>query len=262
MGWLHRVYRGVFAVGHPPLTREARWLGAVFACGDGAGLSHACATSLWEIRPYNGVWIDVTVASRGGRSRRDRIRLHRSSTLSAEDVTSHRGIPVTTVARTLLDIAATLSESSLGRTIEQTEIRRLFDLTAVERTLERNPTHPGAKRLRRALELYRDDECTRSELEKAFLALCDSHGIRRPLVNHTIEGQEVDFFWPDQRLIVETAGRGTHFTIAAFERDRARDAYLLTLGYRVLRFTELQVRFAGATVAERLAAVLATSASR
>ena len=200
------MHRGVFAVGHPPLTREARWMGAVLACGDGAGLSHACATALWEIRPYSGSWIDVTVPSRGGRASRDRIRLHRSSTLRADDVTTHRGIPVTTVARTLLDVAATLREPSLARTVEQTEIRRLFDLTAVEQTLARNPNHPGAKRLRRALELYRDDELTRSELEKVFLALCDAHGIPRPLVNHIVEGKEVDFFWPDQRLIVETDG--------------------------------------------------------
>lgn len=262
IGWLHRVHRGVYAVGHPPLTREARWMGAVLAAGDGAGLGHVCATALWEIRPYSGVWIDVTIPSRGGRSRRERIRLHRSSTLRADDVTTHRGIPVTTIARTLLDVAATLSEPSLARTVEQTEIRRLFDLTAVEHTLKRNPNHPGVRRLRRALELYRDDELSRSELEKAFLALCDAHGVPRPLVNHIVEGKEVDFYWPDRRLIVETDGRATHFTLAAYERDRARDAYLLTLGYRVLRFTELQVRFDGSTVAERLAAVLATSASR
>ena len=204
----------------------------------------------------------MTIPSRGGRASRDRIRLHRSSTLRADDVTTHRGIPVTTVARTLLDVATTLREPSLARTVEQTEIRRLFDLTAVEQTLARNPNHPGAKRLRRALELYRDDELTRSELEKVFLALCDAHGIPRPLVNHIVEGKEVDFYWPDQRLIVETDGRATHFTIAAYEADRARDAYLLALGYRVLRFTELQVRREPATVAERLAAVLATCASR
>ena len=262
IGWLHRMHRGVFAVGHPPLTREARWMGAVLACGDGAGISHACATALWEVRPYNGVWIDITVPSRAGRARRDRIRLHRSSIFSADDVTTHRGIPVTTIARTLLDVAATFTGPALARTIEQTEIRRLFDLAAVEQTIARHPNHRGVTPLRRALALYRDDEFTRSELEKAFLALCDAHGIPRPLVNHIVEGKEVDFFWPDQRVIVETDGRETHFTIAAYEGDRARDAYLLTLGYRVLRFTELQVGLDGVTVAERLAAVLATRASR
>ena len=262
IGWLHRVHRGVYSVGHRPLTREARWMAAVLACGDGAGLSHACATAHWEIRPYTGTWIDVTVPTTAGRTRRDRIRLHRSSTLTADDVTAHRGIPVTTIARTLLDVAATLREASLARTIEQTEIRRLFDLKTVDETLARNPHHAGAKRLRRALALYRDDEFSRSELEQAFLALCDAHGIPRPLVNHVVEGREVDFFWPDQRVIVETDGRATHFTIAAFEGDRERDTRLVALGYRVLRFTELQIRTDAATVAQRVAAALARSASR
>ena len=265
IGWLHRMYRGVYAVGHPPLTRDACWMAAVLVHGDGAGLSHVCATAHWEIRPYSGSYIDVTIPSRAGRARRDRIRLHRSGTLTAEDITIHRGIPVTTIARTLLDVAAVLAAPSLARTVEQTEIRRLFDLTAVDQTLARHPTHPGAARLRRALSLYRDGVFTRSELENAFLALCDAHGIPRPLVNHIVEGREVDFFWPDHRLIVETDGRATHLTHEAFERDRARDAHLLVLGHRVLRFTERQVRLGERAVANTLDAVLAavpTSASR
>jgi len=262
LGWLHPMHRGVYAVGHRPLTREARWMGAVLAYGDDGGLSHACATALWDIRSYSGSYIDVTIPSRSGRARRAGIRLHRCGTLTADDMTTHRGIPVTTVARTLLDVAATLRAASLARTVEQTEIRRLFDLTEVEQAITRHPNHRGVTPLRRALALYRDDEFTRSELEKEFIGLCDARHLPRPLVNHIVEGKEVDFFWPDQRLIVETDGRATHFTIAAYESDRARDAYLLTLGYRVLRFTELQVRLDSATIAERVAAVLATTASR
>ena len=234
-------------------------MGAVLACGDGAGLSYACATALWEVRPYTGEWIDVTVPTRAGRVRRDRIRLHRSATLAAEDVTTRCGIPVTTVARTLLDVAATLTSPALARTIEQTEIRRLFDLNAVDAVLARNANHPGAKRLTRALALYRDDEFTRSELERAFLALCDAHGIPRPLVNHIVEGHEVDFFWPDQRVVVETDGRETHFTLTAYEGDRARDARMLALGYRTMRASERQVRRDPATVANTLSAVLRTA---
>jgi very-short-patch-repair endonuclease len=257
LGWLHRMHRGVYAVGHPPLTREARWIGAVLAHGDGAGLSNACATALWEIRPYNGTWIDVTVPTRGGRARRERIRLHRSSTLAADDITTHRCIPVTTIARTLLDIASTLPAHALDRTVEQTEIRRLFDLSAIDRTLARNPHHPGAARLRAALMRYRDDERTRSDLEAIFRTLCATHGLPHPHVNHIVAGNEVDFFWPDGRLIVETDGRATHFTLAAYERDRARDARLTTLGYRVLRFTERQVAADSAIIAHQLRALLA-----
>jgi len=209
IGWLHRMYRGVYSVGHPPLTREARWMGAVLVCGDGAGLSHACAT-----------------------------------------------------ARTLLDVATTLSDPALARTVEQTEIRRLFDLRAIEGMLARHPNHPGRARLTRAIELYRDDELTRSELEAIFCGLCDDHALPRPLVNHIIENDEVDFFWPHQRLVVETDGRGTHLTRAAFERDRDRDARLVALGYRVLRFTERQVTADTEIVAARLSALLPTSASR
>lgn len=256
IGWLHRMHRGVFAVGHRPLTREARWMGAVLACGDGAGLSHAGATALWEIRPYSGTWTDVTVPSRAGRVGRDRIRLHRSGALTRDNIATHRGIPVTTVARTLLDVAAALTPPRIARTVEQTEIRRLFDLSAIDRTLARHPGHPGAARLRKALSLYSEDEFTRSELEKAFLALCAAHDIPRPLVNHIVQGQEVDFFWPHQRLIVETDGRATHLTHAAFESDRARDARLLALGYRTMRVSDRQVRLDAATVAATLRAVL------
>jgi hypothetical protein len=262
IGWLHRMHRGVYAVGHRPLTRDARWMGAALACGDGAGLSHACAAALWEVRPYSGVWIDVVVPTRAGRARRDRIRLHRSSILSADDVTAHRGIPVTTIARTLLDVATAFTAPALARTIEQTEIRRLFDLKAIERALARHPSHPGRAKLMRALALYRDDELTRSDLEPIFLALCSAHGIPRPLVNHIVEGREVDFLWPQQRVIVETDGRATHFTIAAYESDRARDARLLALGYRTMRVTALQIRRDEHHVARTLAAILATSASR
>ena len=163
---------------------------------------------------------------------------------------------MTTVARTLLDVAAELTPPRLARTVEQTEIRRLFDLAAVERTIALNPKHRGVARLRAAIELYRPDELKRSDLEHAFLALCHAHGLPRPLVNHIVEGKEVDFFWPKHRLIVETDGAGTHLTHAAFHRDRARDARLLALGYRVLRFTDLQVSTDAQTVAETVGAVL------
>jgi Protein of unknown function (DUF559) len=208
------------------------------------------------------VWIDVTVPTRSGRARRDRIRLHRSSIFSADNLTTHRGIPVTTVARTLLDVAVTLPPPQLARTVEQTEIRRRFDLKAIDETLARHPHHPGRAKLGRALELYRDDELTRSDLEPIFLALCDAHGIARPLVNHVVEGREADFLWPEQRVIVETDGRATHLTHEAFHRDRARDARLLALGYRTMRVTERQVAREAPAVAATLAAVLARSASR
>jgi len=262
IGWLHRMYRGVFAVGHRPLTRDARWMDAVLAAANWPRSATYVRPRFRRSGPTAGRGFDVTVPIRTGRESRDRIRLHRSSTLKADDVTTHRGIPVTTIARTLLDIVATFTAPALARTVEQTEIRRLFDLKAIEGTLARHPKHPGRARLTRAIDLYRDDELTRSDLEAVFLALCQDHAIPRPLVNHIIENDEVDFFWPHQRLVVETDGRGTHLTRAAFERDRDRDARLVALGYRVLRFTERQVTADTEIVAARLSALLPTSASR
>jgi hypothetical protein len=258
-GLLHRVHRGVYAVGHPPLTREAWWMAAVLACGDGAALSHASAAALWELRPSAAVWIDVTVATRAGRATRDGIRVHRSGTLAAADITEHRGIPVTSVARTLLDIAGVLPAAALARALERTEVLRRFDLRSTRAVIDAHPASRGAKRLTAALELYRDDEMTRSDLEAFFRTLCADHDVPRPLVNAVIEGEEVDFLWRRERLVVETDGRETHLTRAAFERDRAKDAKLTLAGYRVVRFTYRQVEHQRDATGATLLALLSSS---
>ncbi|HEY6691856.1 MAG TPA: DUF559 domain-containing protein [Solirubrobacteraceae bacterium] len=142
------------------------------------------------------------------------------------------GVPVTTPGRTLLDLATALPKRQLEKAAEMAEALRL-DVVV-------DDTHPGARRLR-ALMPHDLGHTTRSGLEDDFLALCDRFEIPRPRVNATVEGVEVDFCWPDERLIVETDGRH-HLTRAAFERDRARDAWLLVRGWRVMRFTTRQVR--------------------
>jgi len=236
-------------------------MAAVLACGDGAVLSHLAALAHWGLRSSSAARIDVTVPGRGGRSSRRAIAVHRSTQLPRRETATHRGIPVTTVARTLLDSAAGLTPPSLTRTVERSEVLGLFDLAALERTLDLHSTHPGARRLTSVLRLYRDDEPTRSELEAMFLALCDAHDLPRPLVNRTVAGEEVDFLWPQHRLVVETDGRQTHLTDHAFERDRAKDARLTIAGYRVIRFTYRQIRDDPHGVASTLLALL-TSASR
>jgi hypothetical protein len=143
------------------------------------------------------------------------------------------GIPVTTPGQTLADLATALPRRALERAAEGAEALRLH--VAVP------DGHPGAKRLAQALD-HDLSTTTRSPLEDAFLELCDAHGIPRPLVNTFVEGFEVDFCWPEHRLIVETDGYRHHGTRAAFERDRARDARLTACGWRVMRFTESQVR--------------------
>jgi predicted transcriptional regulator of viral defense system len=213
-GRLHRLHRGVYAVGHTVLSVRGRWLAAVMACGVGAVLSHRSAAALWGIRPTSTPRIDITVPRTSGVRSTAAIEVHRSRRPIA--ATNHERIPVTTPGQTLADLATALPRRALEKAAEQAEALRLdFAIPAA---------HPGAERLHDAMahDLTRT---TRSPLEDAFLELCDGCGIGRPLVNTLAEGIEVDFCWPECRLIVETDGHAHHGTRAAFERDpRARCA--------------------------------------
>lgn len=241
-GRLHRVHRGVYAVGHPRLTREGRWMAAVLACGPEAWLSHASGTALWEIGAFRGGAVDVTVANRSGRRPGRGITLHRPRSLLPEEVTRHRGIPVTTVARAILDLAGVRPQADVERALEQAERLRLLELERLRAVLLAHPGHHGHGVLSAIVRRdWMADEPTRSDLERRFLRLCERGGIPRPLVNTRVGAYEVDFLWPDARLVVETDGRAFHGTRAAFERDRARDAQLMVAGYRVVRFTYRQV---------------------
>ena len=247
-GRLHRLYRGVYAVGHTVLNRYGRYLAAVMACGDGAALSHRSAAALWGIRPSAAARFDVTVPRTSGVRSTAAIVVHRSR--RPTPTTHHEGIPVTTPGQTLADLALALPRRQLEKAAEQAEALRL-DITVPA-------DHPGSTRLAEATA-HDLGTTTRSSLEDAFLELCDAHGIPRPLVNTAVEGVEVDFCWPAERLIVETDGYEHHGTRAAFERDRAKDARLTARGWRVVRFTDAQVRgqpssVAGVVVAARHAA--------
>jgi hypothetical protein len=235
-GRLHRVYRGVYAVGHTVLNPHGCWLAATMACN--GVLSHRSAAALWAIRPTAAAKVDVTVSHTSGVRSTKAIAVHRSR--RPIDTTTHEGIPVTTPGQTLADLATPLRRRALEKAAENAEALRLHVVVP--------PGHPGAKRLAEAMahDLTRT---TRSPLEDAFLDLCAAHGIPRPLVNTMVEGYEVDFCWPEQRLIVETDGHAHHGTRAAFERDRARDARLTALGWRVMRFTWRQIRTGARSVA-------------
>jgi Protein of unknown function (DUF559)/Transcriptional regulator, AbiEi antitoxin len=256
-GRLHRLYRGVYAVGHTVLGREARWLAAVLACGEGAVLSHRSAAELWGLRPSAAARIDVTAPRTSGVRTTAAIVVHRPKRPAAS--TRRDGVPVTTVMQTLADLATAVPRRQLEKACENAEAARLLDLNQLD------ATHPGATRLLEVVAQHDLGSYTRSETEDAFLQLCDDHGIPRPLVNHRVDGFEVDFCWPDARLIVETDGRH-HATRAAFERDRARDALLTSVGWRAMRFTRRQVRRASAQVAARVLSArspsLATPGSR
>ena len=155
---------------------------------------------------------------------------------------THAGVRVTTPGRTLQDLATAIPRRVLEKAAEMAEALRLH--------VELDPDHPGATRLANVLDRHDLDHTTRSPLEDDFLELCDHYGIPRPLVNTVIEGFEVDFVWPEARLIVETDSRTWHDTADAFERDRARDAHLTAAGWRVVRFTRRRVRTEPGAVAD------------
>jgi len=236
-GRLHRLQRGVYAVGHTVLSRNGAYLAAVLACGPDAVLSHRSAAALWGLRPSDAPRIDVTVPHTSGFRTTTTVVVHRP--LRTPDPMTHAGVPVTTPGRTLADLALGLPRRQLENAVEAAERLRLH--------VALDDDHPGARRLRDAADA--DRPFTRSELEDAFLELCDRHEIPRPLVNTQVQGFEVDFCWPEHRLIVETDGHH-HRTRAAFERDRGRDALLTALGWRVMRFTARQLRRGPARVAE------------
>jgi very-short-patch-repair endonuclease len=210
-------------------------MAAVLAIGEGGAISHRSAAALWGmLRPHDGP-IEVTVPGDGGREKRKGIRIHRSHSLIADFVTRRQGIAVTKPARTLRDLHRSVAEP-----VYRGAVRRALDL-----------------RLISSDDLKVEDQLSRSELERLFLALCRRHRLPQPEVNALVGPYEVDFLWRDRRLVVETDGWRHHAGRAAFERDRARDALLQSLGFRVLRFTYRQVMEDRSAVVAALRSLLA-----
>lgn len=249
-GRLYRLHQGVYAVGHDGLSEEARWMAAVLACGPSAVLSHGSAAVHWDLlRPLDGP-VDVSVPTRNGRARRRGVRIHRrpdlaeGATLSTDGLQTRpppalvivrRGIPVTTVARTLEDLGRSdLRPSLVRRAIRQAEFLQL------------------------PLGEIKTDG-TRSDLERDFLCLWRRHRIARPEVNVPIGRVSVDFLWREERLIVETDSYATHGSLTAFEDDKTRDMYLRRLGFRVHRYSERQLDLEPLAVAEEVAETLKRS---
>jgi very-short-patch-repair endonuclease len=256
-GRLHVVHRGVYAVGHAVLGPRGRWMAAVLAGGPGTFLSYAAAGALWELRASAATTIDITVP-RSGRGSRDGLRIHRPRTLPSNETTTHHGIPVTTPARTILDLAATLQRRPLERLLDQADNMRLTHVASLDALARAHPGHRGARKLLEALSTHTPGTTiTKSELEERFLTLCDERGLPRPRVNAWIVGLEVDFLFADQRLVVETDGWRHHRTREQFERDRHRDAILTRAGYRTLRFTHRQLTDAPRDVAATVRAAFA-----
>jgi very-short-patch-repair endonuclease/predicted transcriptional regulator of viral defense system len=238
-GRLHALHRGVYAVGHRALTREARWMAAVLAGGPEAVLSGRAAAALWGILASAGGTITVTVP----RQRRPRAGVTwRVGRLPDDEVTRTDGIPVTTVPRTLFDLAARLRPRELEHALNQAEVLRLWDELSLDRLLRRYPRHHGSRTVRTVLAARRAGaRFTRSDLEVHFLELVDEAGLQVPETNAIVEGLEVDCVWNDARVAVELDSRTYHATRAAFERDRERDRVLQAAGWHPIRVTSRQL---------------------
>jgi len=234
-GRLVRLHRGVYALGHDRLRPEGWWLAAVMACGPGAVLSHTSAARLWELRRSNSALIDVTVPSQNGRIRRKGVRVHRSGRLAPEEVTVRDGIPVTTVARTLLDLADVLDPQALRRAVTEAEYTGRFDLASFNAVVQDNPGRRTRKLMTAAFEGRHHR--TRSSLEDRFVRFKDRYGVEEPDCNVWIDGYEVDFVWTRVGLVIELDGLAAHGTREAVRRDRRKDRVLWRAGLRVMRLT-------------------------
>ena len=253
-GWLHRVHRGVYATTPIQPAGRGQAAAALLTQRSGAVLSHRSAAALWDLRGWPS-GVEITVDPGRSPSQRRGVLLHRGR-LPREEVTRRDRLPVTTPARTLLDLAA-IAPESLERAAGEAERRRLYDLNAIRAVLERHPRRRGSRALGALVSAqWLDLSLTRSELERVLLELCRRHHIELPAVNCVVEGHTVDFLWPRHRLVVETDGAESHLTRTAFEDDRVRDAELIAAGYRVVRFTHRRLTVEPGAVAAALRALL------
>jgi hypothetical protein len=229
------------------LTYKGLYMAAVLACGPGAALSHRSAARLHALRNTGYSRIEVTVPGRSHRAHPG-VAVHRSTTLTQQDITTVENIPVTTIARTLLDLGEVITTRQLERAFDQADSLQALDGRALNDQLARNPTRPGAKAVRHVLNThYIGSTPTENEFEEALLALTRSLNLPDPIAQYYIDPGDgdppikADFAWPDQRIVVETDGRKTHGTRQAFESDRRRDQRLTAAGWRVIRTTWRQL---------------------
>lgn len=239
-GWLRVVHRGVYAIGHGSLTRKGHWMAAVLAAGPDAALSHRSAAALWRLGLMELAVVEVTIP-RACRRRRG-IVTHRAA-LGADEIAIVDGIPVTTVARTLLDLAGLLPRRQLERALHEADIQRLWDVTGLHALVDRYPTRNGTRSLRAILADHA--AISKHELERRFLAFLEGNRFPRPETNRLIptavRSYECDVVFDSARLIVELDGYETHGTRKQFEEDRARDRALTIAGWRVIRITWRQL---------------------
>jgi predicted transcriptional regulator of viral defense system len=255
-GRLHPIHRGVYAVGHTRIALDGRRAAAVLACGRGAVLSYRDAAAAHGIRQCNRRVHEVTVP----RKRRPRpgiqLQLHFAH-LPADEIAAVRGIPVTTVERTILDLAAIRPRSEIERAIGQAEVNRALGDPSLKQLVERHANHRGAATVGAILEtLKAGTDISHEAIASRFLAVLDRAGLPRPRLNTWIGGRECDCVWPDRGLMVELDGYAVHGTRRSFESDRERDRVLQAAGWLVVRVTWRQLRDDAEAVARDLRALL------
>ena len=241
-GRLHPIFRGAFAVGHAGVGEKGRMLAAALACGPGTVVSHRSAAALHGLLDRPPVVVDVIAPKQSGR-RISGIRRHFVPHPTADEWSVLDAIPCTGPSRIIVDLAGILGTRSLRRVVEKAAMLRVLDLAAIDAILRRHRRR-GAPALRVILADWRPiskDRDLRSPLEARLLPFLVARGLPVPLCNEvlTVGGRRIrpDFLWPEQRFIVETDGRASHATVAAFREDRRRDRDLMLAGYNVLRVT-------------------------
>jgi hypothetical protein len=259
-GGLHLIHRGVYAVGHTAITLRGRWMAAVLASGDGAVLSHRSATALWGIWGSGAGEVHVTVP----RKTRSRGSVRRHFAFLPDDEKAVRdGIPVTSAARAVLDLAADKGEAAAEAALKEMEYAGIYGPVSLLALFDRYPRHRGTPVVLEALERVRADPGgrIRSPLEELFLPFLDAHHIPRPRCNAWLtvgdDRYQVDCLWPGARLIAELDGFKSHGTKRAFRKDRKRDRRLGAAGFHIVRITEDQVLDEPAEVAADLRTLLA-----
>jgi very-short-patch-repair endonuclease len=253
-GRLRRVHRGVYAVGHESLTWEGHCMAAVLA-NPRTVASHWTAGCLWGLlRSSPSGRFHLTAARR--RHRRPEFHLHASALLK-EDLARVEGIPVTSLARTVLDLAA-LDPKRTEKDLRRADDANQLDLREFHGLLDRTAGHPGHATLARAVDLYRPDPAvTRSGLERRFRRLVRKAGLPEPAMNYVVGGYELDCWWEEARLAVELDTFGTHGSRLSFEEDRKRQRVLGLLGVRLERVTDRQLAEEPDEVLRAVAALLA-----
>ena len=240
-GRLYPIRVGVYAVGRRQISREGRWMAAVLVCGKGAMLSHRSAAALWRFGEETPGVIDISIA-RHSTLRRSGLRIHDRAGIWSRDITSRLGIPLTGPVKTFLDLATVAGPKTVERAINEADKLDVIDADSLRKALDHRAGDRGVRPLREILDEH-TFRLSDDELERLFRPLAAAAGLPVPLTKVKVNKFEVDFFWPDLGLVVETDGWRYHRTPSAQTRDALRFQRHTASGLTPLRFSHHQVKY-------------------